>query len=146
MLLSLNLECSRFDLRSSHRGGTVETNAPRNHEVSGSSLASLNGLRIWMLWNVVEVADMAQIWCCCGSGVGQCCSSEWTPSLGTSICHGCGLKKQKKKKKDLILNVVCKYNITYMWKIKYDTYELISETETDSWARSTDLWLPRGRG
>ena len=26
-------------------------------------------------------------------------SSDSTPSLETSICHGCGLKKQKKKKK-----------------------------------------------
>ena len=23
------------------------------------------------------------------------CSSDWTPSLGTFICHGCGPKKQK---------------------------------------------------
>ena len=30
------------------------------------------------------------------------------------------------------------YDITYMWNIKYDTDELIYETETD-------LWLPRGR-
>ena len=25
-------------------------------------------------------------------------SSDLTPSLGTSICHGCGPKKKKKKK------------------------------------------------
>ena len=31
------------------------------------------------------------------------------------------------------------YDITYMWNLKYDTNELIYETETD-------LWLPRGRG
>ena len=33
------------------------------------------------------------------------CSSNWTPSLGTSICYGCSPKKQKKKnmKLDLIL-------------------------------------------
>ena len=32
-------------------------------------------------------------------------SSYWTPSLGTSICHGCGPKKQKdpspKKRKEI---------------------------------------------
>ena len=27
------------------------------------------------------------------------CSSDSTPSLGTSICHRCGPKKTKKKKK-----------------------------------------------
>ena len=27
------------------------------------------------------------------------CSSDWTPSLGTSICYGCGPKKKKKKKR-----------------------------------------------
>ena len=26
------------------------------------------------------------------------CSSNLTPSLGTSMCHGCGPKKEKKKK------------------------------------------------
>ena len=26
------------------------------------------------------------------------CSTNWTPSLGTSICHGCSPKKIKKKK------------------------------------------------
>ena len=40
-----------------------------------------------------------------GSGVGVAvaeagsCGSSSTPSLGTSICHGCGVKKKKKKKK-----------------------------------------------
>ena len=30
-----------------------------------------------------------------------------------------------------------------MWNLKYDTNELIYETETDSWIQRTDLWLPR---
>ena len=34
--------------------------------------------------------------------------------------------------------------ITYMWNLKYDTNELIYETETDSQVQRTDLWLPRG--
>ena len=33
-----------------------------------------------------------------------------------------------------------------MWNLKYDTNELICETETESWAYKTDWWLPRGRG
>ena len=28
-------------------------------------------------------------------------SSDWTPSLGNSICRGCGPKKTKKKKKSV---------------------------------------------
>ena len=31
----------------SSRGGTAETNSTRNHEIAGSILASLSGLRIW---------------------------------------------------------------------------------------------------
>ena len=37
------------------------------------------------------------------------------------------------------------YDITYMWNLKYDTYEPIYETETDSQIQRTDLWVPRGR-
>ena len=39
-----------------------------------------------------------------------------------------------------------KYDITYMWNLKYDTNEFIYETETDSQTSRTDLWLPRGWG
>ena len=38
------------------------------------------------------------------------------------------------------------YDITYMWILKYDTNELICETETDSQTQVTDLWLPEGQG
>ena len=31
-----------------------------------------------------------------------------------------------------------------MWNLKYDTKELVYETERDSWAQKTPLWLPRG--
>ena len=34
-----------------------------------------------------------------GSGVSLSCSYNSTPSPGTSICHRCGCKKEKKKKK-----------------------------------------------
>ena len=44
---------------------------------------------------VVQVADAAWIQRCCG--VGGSCSSESTPSLGTSLCCGCGPKKDKNK-------------------------------------------------
>ena len=38
------------------------------------------------------------------------------------------------------------YDITYMWNLKYDTNELIYETETGSQTQRTDLWLPRAGG
>ena len=44
------------------------------------------------------MADAAQIWCCCGCGVGLSCSSNLTPSLETSICCRCSYKKTKNKK------------------------------------------------
>ena len=46
-----------------------------------------------------QAADADQIWQCCGCGVGLSCSSNWTPSLGTSICCRCGPKRKKEKKK-----------------------------------------------
>ena len=36
------------------------------------------------------------------------------------------------------------YTFTPMWNLKYDTNELIYETETDSQTQRTDLWLPGG--
>ena len=36
--------------------------------------------------------------------------------------------------------------ITYMWNLKYDTDELIYETQTDSQTKNADLWLPKGKG
>ena len=74
------------------------TNPTRNHEVAVRSLASLSGLRI---------RHCHALWCRSqtrlGSGVAVAVveagsySSDWTPSLGTSICRGCSPKKQNKK-------------------------------------------------
>ena len=50
-------------------------------------------------WAVVKVTDMAQIWHCCGCGVGWHHSSDWTPSPRTSVCHRCGPKKKRKQNK-----------------------------------------------
>ena len=36
------------------------------------------------------------------------------------------------------------YAITYMWNLKYGTYEPIYKI--DSQTQRTDLWLPKGRG
>ena len=35
------------------------------------------------------------------------CSSDWTPSLGTSTCHGCGPKKKCKRSKAVSEQVGC---------------------------------------
>ena len=62
------------------------TNPTRNHEVVGS----IPGLARW-------VKEMQL-----GSGVAMALtwassySSDWIPSLGASICRGCGPKKTKK--------------------------------------------------
>ena len=37
------------------------------------------------------------------------------------------------------------YDITYMWNLKYDTNEIIYETETESQIYRTNLWLPKRR-
>ena len=37
------------------------------------------------------------------------------------------------------------YDITYTGNLKYDTNELIYETETDAQTQRTGLWSPRGR-
>ena len=63
------------------------------------SLASLSGLRIW---------HCHELWCGLQTWLGPCiaaavvqassCSSNSTPSLGTSMRCTCGPKKQKRKK------------------------------------------------
>lgn len=77
--------------------GSVVTNPASIHEDAGS----LSGLRIW---------HCRELWCRSqtqlGPGIAVAVvkvgsySSNLTPSLGTSICHRCGLKKQTNKKKE----------------------------------------------
>ena len=76
------------------------------------SLVSLSGLRTW---------HCCELWCRSqkqlGSGVAvavayaSSCSSDKTPSLGTSICcaMGAALKRQKKKEKLYVFNTSNKY-------------------------------------
>ena len=51
------------------------------------SLASLNGLRIWMLQAVACVSDVAWLW-------HRLAAAAPTPNLGTSMCYKCGPKKK----------------------------------------------------
>ena len=86
-------------------------------------LASLSQLKNWHSHSCSVSADAVQIWCCCGCDTSNRCSSNLTPTSGTSICHRCSHKKKKK-----------------------NTDELIYKTETDLNTQKTNLWLPRGKG
>ena len=61
---------------------------PRNHEASGS----IPDLTQW-----VKAPELLWLLCMAGSY-----SSDWTTSLGTSICRGCGPRKDGKTKKKKI--------------------------------------------
>ena len=50
-----------------------------------------------LLQAVVYVADVAQMWHCYGSVVGQQLQVQFNPSPRTSICCKCSHKKEKKK-------------------------------------------------
>ena len=39
-----------------------------------------------------------------------------------------------------------KYDIAYMWSLKYDTSEFIYKIKIDSQIQKTNLWLPKGKG
>ena len=69
-------------------GGAAEMSLTRNHEVSSSIPRRAQWVKDLVLLRAVVAMEEA------GS-----CSSDWTPSLGTSICHRCSPKKQKQKKK-----------------------------------------------
>ena len=82
------------------RCGSGETNLTTIHEDVVQSLASLSRLRIQRcreLWWRPQTRLGSPV----AVAVAQAGSynSNQTPSLGTSICRGCGPKKTKKKKK-----------------------------------------------
>ena len=51
---------------------------------------------------------------CCGCGKASSYSSNSTPSLGTSICHKCGLKKKKRRRRR---RVKCEDSLKDLWGI-----------------------------
>jgi len=72
------------------------TNPTRNHEVAGSIPALLRGLRIWCcreLWCWLQMQLRSGVAVALALAGGY--SSDLTPSLGTSMCHGSGPRKGK---------------------------------------------------
>ena len=92
----------RLVLQSS-RCGTAEMNPTRTMRLQFQSLALLSKLGIWQsheLWYSLQT----QLGSCVAVAVASNCSSDSTPSLGTSICWGCSPKKQGPHTQKLVLN------------------------------------------
>ena len=86
----------RINYNQSFHCGAAEMNPPRNHEIAGLIPGlTLVGcchelwcrLQTWLRSHVAMAVAEASSY-----------SSAWTPSLGTSIYHGCSPKKKKKKR------------------------------------------------
>ena len=76
------------------------TNPTRNHEVAGSVPGLPRELRIQRcreLWYRLQTQLGSQVAVVVAVASGY--SSDWTPSLGISICRRCGPRKGTKKKK-----------------------------------------------
>ena len=97
-----------FNCWISHHG-SAPMNPTRIHEDVGSIPGLTQRLRIW---------QCCELWCRSqvrlGSGAAVAvvqagsCSSDMTPSLGTSLCYGCGPKMQKtKQNKTKLLIAYC---------------------------------------
>ena len=78
-----NKRKNKMNFTSSSHRGSAEMNPTRNHKVEGS----IPSLVQW-------VKDLGLPVSC---GVGQKLQLWLTPSLGNSICHWCGPKKQNKR-------------------------------------------------
>ena len=87
-----------MNVGTSHHG-SAEMNPTSIHDDAGS----IPGLTQWigalaLLQTVVWVTVATRIPSCCGCGIGQQLYLRFDdPSLRTSICRGCGPKKQKNK-------------------------------------------------
>ena len=76
--------------------GAVEMNPTRNHEYVGSIPCLTHGA-LWCRSQTLLGSGVAV-----AMTVASSCSSDWTPSLGISMCLECGPKKKKKQTNSLI--------------------------------------------
>ena len=84
------------------------------------------------------MADTAWIWCCCGCGIDRWLHSDSTPSLGTSICHGCGPKKTKTNKQTKSHKALC------LHKLNRDLHSSAKHFRGKSWGRTLRANLAGG--
>ena len=112
-----------IEIWSSHCGA-VETNPTRKHEVVGL----IPGLAQWvkdLALLQVQVADTAQIWCCCGSDVGRQLQLQLDPQPGNLHMLGCGPQKEKKKKKSNLLPYRSLYIPFCLWCVYTENHQKI---------------------
>ena len=83
------------------------------------SLAVLSGLRIYHC-HELSCRSQNRLGSCVAMAVVKAgvCSSNSTPSLGTSICHRCGPKKEKKKKTKKKQKAKQKVTAVIVWWLK----------------------------
>ena len=118
---------------------------------------SILGLNKWVKDRALpraaaQFADVAWVrhGCGCGYGIDLTCSSDWTPSQGTSVCHRCGLKKKKEKNWKLLVTKIFTSTASglvtcWCWAFKLPTVSLCH-----IWLKENGLsclvWGGGGRG
>ena len=116
--------------------------------------------RIWLISMRMQIRSLAslsgsgfrcchELWCRLQTWLGflilwlwcrpASCSSDSAPSLGTSICHGWGPEKKKRKKKT-------NKNVPFQKNISYPCLEMpiFNATETENWQKYKTAAKPTG--
>ena len=106
------------------------------------SLALLSRLKIW---RCRELWCRLQTWLRSGVTVAvvqtSSYSSDWTPSLGTSMCHGCCPKEQKKrKKKKNLVKLQCLNTWSYLKSDVQESKQNKKYLELKTWTEIMYIW------